>query len=136
MQARRYSALDGLFAVCRGAGRWGAHGTSLVSAAQLWAGVSPDPEDTWSPSFVAEVWARIDARRRRGRGWVGWLSRWAPSAAACTLGAAAIVGALLWMQTDREDEAAMRSSNYVEVLMLDSLDEHEGAVWMAAWSDE
>jgi len=50
--------------------------------------------------------------------------------------ATAILGVLLWFQAGREDEAVMRSSNYVEVLMVDSLDEHEGVVWMATWSGE
>ena len=136
MKARRYWVLDDLFAACRGATPWTGRRPSLVAAAQLWREASPEPEDRWSPSFVAEVWARIDARKRRQNGWVGWLSRWAPGTAACALVATAILGAFLWVQAGREDDAVMRSSNYVEVLMVDSLDEHEGVVWMAAWAGE
>ncbi len=136
MRTSRYSALEGLFAACRAATPWRGQEPSLVAAAQIWTDGAPEPEDEWSPTFVAEVWARIDARARREDGWITWLSRWAPSAAACALVAAAIVSLTLWVESERSDDAVMRSSNYVDVLMLDSLDEHDRVVWMAAWPGE
>ena len=136
MKANENGALDRLFEVCRGGAPWSGRSPSLVAAAQLWTEGSPEPDDRWNPMFAAEVWARIEGLGRKQGGWVSWLSRWAPSAGVAALAAAAILGVLLWVQSGREDEEAMRSSNYVEVLMLNSLDEHDGAVWMAAWSGE
>lgn len=85
-----------------------------------------------SPSFVAEVWEKIRARHEEQSGWAGDLVAWAPRLA---LSAVAIAGLLVgfhWTQASQRDESELLNATYVDTLALESMDEHDGAVWVVA----
>jgi hypothetical protein len=88
------------------------------------------PELEASPSFLGDVWTKIEARRAPS--WMMLVSRWAPRLAlAGSLAAAAITfAATMNSQTSRSQEVL--NSSYVDVLTADSFDEQEGSHWVLA----
>ena len=52
-------------------------------------------------------------------------------AAAAGLAAALLAGSV-WMTNRATDEAALLDESYVDVLTADSMDEHDGSLWVQA----
>ncbi len=84
------------------------------------------------PSFIAEVWAKIEARRREQSSWLTYLLKWAPRLAVSAAAIAALLTASLWIQSAWQRDSELLDASYVDVLMLDSIDEQDGAIWMVA----
>ncbi len=88
----------------------------------------------WEPSasFVAEVWARIDERRARGKPWIGCLAEWYPRLAVGALTLIAVMVVANWMQFGSAGDSAVIASTYVEALELDSMGDHDRPLWVLA----
>ncbi|MCY4188340.1 MAG: hypothetical protein OXD30_07630 [Bryobacterales bacterium] len=84
------------------------------------------------PSFVAEVWDKIRARKEEQAGWSADLLAWAPRLVLLAIAIAALLIGLHWKHANQRDEAELLNATYVDTLALDSMDEHDGAVWVAA----
>ena len=85
-----------------------------------------------SPMFVAEVWAKIEARKKRQGGWAGYLTAWAPRLALSAVAVAALLVGFLWAQANQREKSAVLGTSYVEALTMDSMDGQDGAEWMLA----
>jgi len=88
------------------------------------------PELEPSPEFLANVWRRID--ENRSSGWLTFLRQWAPRVAAAGALAAGLLTASVWIPAQRARHEAVLDHSYVEALTVDSLDEHDGALWIMA----
>ena len=108
MQANREQELDRLFAEYRAA----------------------MPELEPSPDFTAKVWRRIEEARPSL--WTSMLQLWAPRIAAVGALAAAVLTVSMWIPEQRERHEAVLNRSYLEALTVDSLDEHDGALWIMA----
>lgn len=84
------------------------------------------------PSFVAEVWDKIRARNEEQNGWAADLIAWAPRLALSAVAVAGLLVGLHWPQASQRDESELLNATYVDTLALDSMDEHDGAVWVVA----
>ena len=84
------------------------------------------------PLFVAEVWEKIRARNEEQTGWVADLVAWAPRLALSAVAIAALLVGFHWAQANQRDESELLNATYVDTLALDSMDEHDGAVWVVA----
>lgn len=83
-----------------------------------------------SPEFLPNIWARIESRRP-----VSWLTHvvaWSPRLAFASVAVAALLIASIWLPNGQSNESALLESSYVDVLTLDSMDEHDGALWQLA----
>lgn len=87
----------------------------------------PDIEP--SPDFLAGVWQRIEANRPTS--WTALL-QWAPRVAAAGALAAAILIASVWIPAQQKRQQEVLDHSYVEALTVDSLDEHDTALWIMA----
>ncbi|MBI1356285.1 MAG: hypothetical protein GC160_18240 [Acidobacteria bacterium] len=85
-----------------------------------------------SPEFLAGVWARIEASRPTD--WLAVIERWSPRIAVAGVAAAAIMSSALWFPNHAAQHAAVVDKSYIEALTVDSLDEHDGAMWILAGS--
>lgn len=103
-----HDALDRLFAAYRRA-------TSEVEA---------------SRNFLPELWARIDAQRTPE--WLSPLKLWATRLTAASAAAAALMVASSLLPTNAEQPIDVLDASYEEVLTVDSMDEHDGALWILA----
>jgi len=83
-----------------------------------------------SPEFLAGVWARIEAVRPTD--WLAVIERWSPRIAFAGIAAAALMTAAVWIPEQAERHAAAVESSYLEALAADSMDEHDGAMWVLA----
>jgi hypothetical protein len=88
----------------------------------------PDLEP--SPEFGANVWRKIEESRPSI--WTAVLGLWAPRVAAAGALAAALLTASVWIPQQRERHEAVLNQSYIEALTVDSLDEHDGALWIMA----
>ena len=82
-------------------------------------------------SFLAGVWAKIEAARPTD--WLAVIERWSPRIAFAGVAAAALLTASVWIpgQHAQRHSAAVDQS-YVDALTVDSMDEHDGAMWTLA----
>ena len=87
----------------------------------------PDLEP--SPDFLSGVWKRIEENRPTS--WTAILS-WAPRVAAAGALAAIVLIASVWIPAQQEQQDEVLNHSYVEALTVDSLDEHDGALWIMA----
>ena len=108
MQAEREQELDRLFAKYRAA----------------------MPELEASPEFVANVWRRIEEARPSI--WTSMLQHWAPRFAALGAAAAVLLTVSTWIPQQQQRRESVLDRSYLEALTVDSLDEHDGALWMLA----
>ncbi len=83
-----------------------------------------------SPEFLPMLWARIESRRSVS--WFTHLAAWSPRLALAALAFAALLIASLWFPYEQSHESAVLESSYVDVLTLDSMDEHDRALWQLA----
>lgn len=83
-----------------------------------------------SPQFLPLLWARIEARRPAG--WFTHLAAWSPRLALAALAFAALLIASLGLPYGQSNESAVLEASYVDVLTLDSMDEHDRALWQLA----
>ncbi len=88
----------------------------------------PDLEP--SPEFLANVWRKIEDSRPSL--WTSALQHWAPRIAGVGVLAAALLTASVWIPQQRERQDALLDGSYLEALTVDSLDEHDGALWIMA----
>jgi hypothetical protein len=88
----------------------------------------PDLEP--SPEFLANVWRRIEANRPSI--WTAVLQAWAPRVAAAGVLGAALLTASVWIPQRRAQRDLLLDRSYIEALTVDSLDEHDGALWIIA----
>ena len=84
------------------------------------------------PSFVAEVWDKIRARHEEQSGWAADLVAWAPRLALSAVAVAGLLVGFHWTQASQRDESELLNATYVDTLALQSMDEHDGAVWVFA----
>ena len=87
------------------------------------------PELEASPDFLASVWRRIEESRPTS--WTAILL-WAPRVAAAGAIAAALLAVSVWIPAQQDRQEAVLDRSYVEALTVDSLDEHDGALWIMA----
>jgi hypothetical protein len=88
------------------------------------------PEIDASPDFLPGIWRKIE--QRRALGWLAPLLLWSPRlAAAGTLAAAILVGAL-WLSSRAMIDSVLLEESYVDALTADSMDEHDGSLWLQA----
>ncbi len=83
-----------------------------------------------SPEFLPLLWARIESRRSAG--WLTHLAAWSPRLALAAVVLAALLTASLSLPYGQSSESAVLESSYVDVLTLDSMDEHDRALWQLA----
>ncbi len=83
-----------------------------------------------SREFLPNLWARIESRRPVS--WLTHLVAWSPRLAFASAAIAAVLIASMWLPKEHSDEAVILESSYVDVLTLDSMDEHDGALWQLA----
>ena len=83
-----------------------------------------------SPEFLSGVWARIEAARPTN--WLALVERWSPRVAIAGLAAAALMTSALWLPSSARRQATVLDKSYIETLTVDSLDEHDGAMWLLA----
>jgi hypothetical protein len=88
------------------------------------------PELEPSPEFAANVWRRIEDARPSI--WTSMLQLWAPRVAAVGALGAALLTISTWIPAQRERHEAVLDRSYLEALTVDSLDEHDGALWILA----
>jgi hypothetical protein len=88
----------------------------------------PEPEP--SAEFLANVWRRIE--ENRSSIWTAVLQAWAPRVAAVGVLAAVLLTASVWIPQERARQDAILNESYIEALTVDSLDEHDGALWILA----
>lgn len=88
------------------------------------------PEIEPSPEFLANVWRKIEDNRASS--WLSVLQQWAPRIAVAGGLGAALLTASVWIPAQRERQEAVLDQSYVEALTVDSLDEHDGALWIMA----
>ncbi len=83
-----------------------------------------------SPEFLPLLWAQIESRRPVS--WLTHLAAWSPRLALAAVAFAALLIASLWFPYGQSNESAVLESSYVDVLTLDSMDEHDRALWQLA----
>ncbi len=88
------------------------------------------PEVEPSPDFLARVWEKIE--QNRAAGWLPFLRLWAPRVALAGGLAAALLTASVWIPAQQQRQEAVLEQSYVEALTVESLDEHDGALWIMA----
>lgn len=88
------------------------------------------PEIEPSPEFLASVWRKIEEQRPSS--WLNALGFWSPRVAALGVLAAGALAFSTWLDQTNHREAAVLESSYVEKLTVDSLDEHDQALWVLA----
>lgn len=88
------------------------------------------PEIEPSPEFLANVWNKIE--ENRSSGWLSILQQWSPRIALAGGLAAALLTASVWIPAQQERQEAVLDQTYIEALTVDSLDEHDGALWIMA----
>ena len=108
MQEYREQELDRLFAAYRDA--------------------LPDPQP--SSDFLASIWRRIEESRPSI--WTSVLQYWAPRVAVAGILAAVLLTASVWIPQRHERHQAALDQSYLDTLTVESLDEHDGALWIMA----
>jgi hypothetical protein len=88
----------------------------------------PDLEP--SPDFLAQVWRRIEANRPSL--WAVVLQAWAPRMAMAGVLGAVLLTASVWIPERQAERDLLLDRSYIEILTVDSLDEHDGAQWIIA----
>lgn len=83
-----------------------------------------------SPEFLPMLWASIESRRPVS--WITHLAAWSPRLALASIAFAMLLIASLWFPFGQSNESAILESSYVDVLTLDSMDEHDVALWQLA----
>lgn len=88
------------------------------------------PELEPAPEFLASVWRRIEVHRSSS--WLTILRPWAPRVAVAGALAAALLTASVWIPARQQRQEAVLDHGYLEALTVDSLDEHDSALWIMA----
>ena len=83
-----------------------------------------------SPNFMPNLWAKIE--QTRPAGWLGLIRAWSPRLAAAGAAAAILLSVSLRLQQQARPERALLQNSYVDALTLDSMDEHDTALWTLA----
>ena len=83
-----------------------------------------------SPEFMPNLWAKIESHRPVS--WLTHLVAWSPRLAFASVAVAALLIASMWLPQGQFSDTAVLESSYVDVLTLDSMDEHDGALWQLA----
>ena len=83
-----------------------------------------------SANFMPNLWAKIE--QSRPVGWLGLIRAWSPRLAAAGAAAAILLSVSLRVQQQARPERALLQNTYVDALTLDSMDEHDNALWTLA----
>lgn len=89
-----------------------------------------------SPAFAARVWAAIDSRRREGTSWASYLVAWSPRLAFASMALAALVVLSHWMTVGPDSGSVVLESSYEDVLIRNTIDQNDGAIWVLAENGE
>jgi hypothetical protein len=83
-----------------------------------------------SPEFLSGVWAKVEAARPTD--WLAVIERWSPRIALAGLAAAVMMTVSVWAPNDARERALALQTGYLEALSADSMDKHDGAMWLLA----
>ena len=87
-----------------------------------------------SPAFVAKCWERIEARKRES--WAHHLIAWSPRLALASVAVAALLVAVQWIPIGSDSGSTVPGSSYVDMLLMDSLEDQEGPLLIRADNGE
>lgn len=85
-----------------------------------------------SPSFVAKVWLAIDARKAASVSWSSYLVAWSPRLAAASMALAALLALSQLVTSGSDSGTVVLESSYEDVLILNAMDQNDGAIWVVA----
>ena len=88
------------------------------------------PELDASPSFLPEVWAKIEDRRSPG--WLTLISNWSPRLALAAGLTAALLTTTAAINHHKARNMQILESSYIDALTVSSLDAQDGSQWILA----